>query len=80
MKNQLIDLNNVLYEQLERLNDEDLKGEDLDKEIKRSRALTNVANSIINNGALALKAVEFREEYGIKADSQKLLGLGDRSE
>lgn len=80
MKNQPIDVNNILFEQLERLNDEELKGEELDKEIKRSRALTNVANSIVNNAALALKAVQFREEYGMKADSQKLLGLGERNE
>jgi len=79
MKNQPIDVNNILFEQLERLNDEELKGEDLDREIERSKALTNVANSIVNNAALALKAVQFREEYGMKADPQKLLGLGERN-
>ena len=34
MKNTLADLNNHLFEQMERLNDDDLNNEELDKEIK----------------------------------------------
>lgn len=56
MKNQLIDLNNHLFEQLERLNDEDLQGDALDREIKRSHAMGNVAAKIIDNARLALDA------------------------
>lgn len=56
MKNKLMDLNNHLFAQLERLNDEDLKGEELADEIRRSQAVTTVAREIVNNGALMLKA------------------------
>lgn len=56
MKNTLGDLNNHLFEQLERLNDEDLKGEELEEEITRSKAINEVAKQIISNGSLVLSA------------------------
>lgn len=40
MKNTLVDLNNHLFAELERLSDEDLTGEELEAEISRSKALT----------------------------------------
>jgi len=56
MKNKQIDLNNHLFAQLERLSDEDLHGDELSVEIKRSHAVANVAKSLIENGRLALQA------------------------
>lgn len=56
MKNKQTDLNDHLFAQLERLGDEDLKGEELEAEIERSRAITNVAKHLISSGALALQA------------------------
>jgi len=55
MKNSLVDLNNHLFMQLERLNDEELSGDKLEVEIKRAESITNVAKAIIDNGALSLK-------------------------
>ena len=46
-RNKLSDLNNHLFEQLERLNDEELSNEDLEKEIKRQKAMSEVATNII---------------------------------
>lgn len=62
-KNKLSDLNNHLFAQLERLGDEDLKGDALTEEIGRAKAVTNVAQQIVNNGNLVLSAVKTKEEY-----------------
>lgn len=56
MRNTLGDLNNHLFEQIERLNDEDLKGEELQEEIERANAMGSIATKIIANGSLVLQA------------------------
>jgi len=60
--NTLADLNNHLFMQLERLNDEDLKGEKLQEEINRAKAISQVATQIINNGALVLDAMKWQDD------------------
>jgi hypothetical protein len=64
MKNKLIDLNNHLFAQLERLGDEDLKVEDIEKEIRRTNAIVAVGEQIIENANLALKGAALVAEYG----------------
>lgn len=65
-RNKLIDLNNHLFEQLERLNDEDLTGEELDKEIERSKAITSIGKVIVDNARLALDAQKVKSEYNLE--------------
>lgn len=64
MKNNLQDLNNYLFEELERLNDDaELNSDEkIDKEIKRSKAITNVAQTIINNANLVLNAKKYTND------------------
>ncbi len=69
MKNTLGDLNNHLFAQLERLGDEELTGDKLAEEIKRSEAVTDVATQIIANGALVLKA-KVAYEDNLSADPE----------
>jgi hypothetical protein len=64
VKNTLNDLNNALFEQLERLNDEDLSPEKLEGEIGRSKAMTDVADKIIANATLQLEGAQFVASQG----------------
>lgn len=64
MQNTLQDLNNVLFEAIERIQDDELSEEELDREIKRAGAVTKVAEVIVRNGELALKTMEHLNEYG----------------
>ena len=79
MKNTLGDLNNYLFEQLERLQDDELTDEQLEREITRSKAVQGIAKTIIENGALALSAKKHMDEYG-KGDGVDLPMLGITSE
>lgn len=76
-KNKIGDLNNHLFEQLERLNDEDLSVEDLNKEIKRSKAMANIAMSILASGTLLLKAKKYTDEFG-EEDMPEVLQISNK--
>ncbi len=62
MRNTLGDLHNILFEQLERLNSDDLEGEALMQEIAKSKAITNVANTMVNNANLVLEAEKWLDD------------------
>lgn len=64
MKNKLIDLNNHLFAQLERLSDEDLKPEQIETEIKRTQAIVDVSEQIIRNADIALKGAKLVADHG----------------
>jgi len=66
MKNKLMDLNNHLFAQLERLSDEEITKPLLDVEIDRSKAICMVAEQIIENANLSLKAYKVFDECHVK--------------
>ena len=61
MKNTLTDLNNHLFSALERLNDEELNTDDLEKEIRRSQAIVTVGKITVENARLGLDAARHIE-------------------
>jgi hypothetical protein len=65
-KNKLTDLNNHLFMQIERLGDENLSGDELKMEIERSRAISGVANQIINNVKVCVDGMKAFNEGLIK--------------
>ena len=74
MRNSLGDLNNHLFAQLERLGEEDLKGDKLQEEINRAKAISDLATQVIANGSLVLKAKNFLDgALGDNAELPKML-------
>lgn len=72
-RNTSADLNNHLFEQIERLNDTELEGDQLETEINRSKAMVDVSKQIIENSKLALDAQKLRAEYTGKVDLPRMI-------
>ena len=73
-----MDLHNILFEELERLNDDDLTGDDLAAEIKRAKAIEGVADQVIANTSNMLAAMKFQAHTGGRVPVA-LLGGGNES-
>lgn len=73
-RNTLGDLNNHLFMQLERLGDEELTEEQLEKEISRTKAITSVAKEVISNANLVLRAkTQMEQVTGDAKDLPRML-------
>jgi len=64
MKNKLADLNNHLFAQLERLSEEDMSAEKIEQEGKRTDSIVAVAEQIVRNADLQLKAALVIANHG----------------
>lgn len=64
MKNKLLDLNNHLFEQLERLNDDELSDEGLAREAQRTDSMVKIADQIIGTAHVAIQAAKLVNEAG----------------
>lgn len=70
VRNTLGDLNNHLFEMMERLNDDELNDEQLEKELKRADSMTKISQQILQNGELQLKAMKHMDEYGYNSEKK----------
>jgi hypothetical protein len=73
MKNRLADLNDHLFAQMERLGDEDLKGEALSEEITRSKAISGIAKDIVANAVVVVEVQKLIWDRQI--DREKVPGM-----
>jgi len=70
MRNKLIDLNNHLFAQIERIADDDLMKESGEAEIKRANALKAISAQVIKLHVVALQAEKLKQSGAI--DSNEL--------
>lgn len=63
-KNRLMDLNDHLFAQLERLGDENLSGEQIEAEAKRADAIVALADQVTKNADTMLKAARLFADHG----------------
>ena len=62
--NNMADLNEYLFQALDAITNDDLTDEQLTREIRKSEAITKIAETVIRNGELALKTMMHLNEYG----------------
>lgn len=63
-KNGLMDLNDILFDRIRAIENEDLTDEELEKEIRKSETITKMATVVLGNAKLALDAQKQFDEYG----------------
>lgn len=63
-KNKLSDLNDHLFAQIERLSSENLTPEEIEKEVKRGKAIVAVADQIVKNASLQVQVAKLVSEKG----------------
>ena len=78
-KNKLTDLNDHFFAELERLGDEELKGDDLREELERAKGIARIGSQVIKNADTMLSAARYFDDR-MNADIKvpELL-LGDSS-
>lgn len=75
MKNNLGDLANYLFEQLERLNDDEASDEEFERELKKSKASSELTKNIIEIAKISLDAQKL--SYETAAEVKLLNGSYD---
>lgn len=80
-RNKITDLNDHLFAQLERLDDDKMDKEQMEIETKRAKAITGLATQIVNSHRVTLEAMKlvsngtlrdsaFPDSFGVKKLSQ----------
>lgn len=75
MKNKISDLRDHMFAQLERLGDESIKKEDLEKEIRRAKAISDIGKVIVESAKTELLHAKLTRKNEKSAD--KFLEIED---
>lgn len=62
--NSLADLNAILFDQIQKIQNDDATDEELEKEIKKSEAITKLSSQVLSSANIALQAQKQFDEYG----------------
>ena len=62
--NNLTDLNAILFDQIQKIQNEDATDEELEREIKKSEAVTKLSSQVLSSANIALQAQKQFDEYG----------------
>lgn len=73
MKNSLRDLNNYLFEAIERVNDDGLTDDELEKEIKRAETVVKISGTILDNAKVQLQALTYADEFGCNSGGSHVI-------
>ena len=75
----LLDLNDILFEQLSRINDRSLTTEEFKREVETSKIIVNVSQTIINNSKLLFEATKcLKKGTDKKSNVSIVLGIDDK--
>lgn len=80
MANNLSDLNAFLFDQIRKIENDELTDEQLEREIKKSESITKTASVILGNAKLALDAQKQFDEFGTgRTVDIPLLGISNEN-
>jgi len=68
-KDKLKDLNQILFCELERLNDEDLSGKELAEEVSRAKAIAAVSGKVLDIAKTTINAMKLVSSGNYSANS-----------
>lgn len=76
-KTTIKDLNDHMFLALERLNDDEMDPEELDKEILRAKAIASIGANVTKSAALVLRAAELQSDGSLLPEQVPAM-LSDR--
>jgi hypothetical protein len=78
--NSLADLNVILFDQIQKIQNDDQTDEELEKEIKKSEAITKLSSQVLSSANIALQAQKQFDEYGTgRTVDIPLLGVSNQN-